>query len=90
MDSKRLSQNSQISINSPSNKKEKKKEWKKEDKKDDEEDGVDVLPIVGGVIIATALGAPVIFVAGLKLGMFAAIGGGAMGYTTGKMFSDHG
>ena len=25
---------------------------------------------------------------GLKLGMFAAIGGGAMGYTTGKMFSD--
>ena len=28
-------------------------------------------------------------VAGLKLGMFAAIGGGIMGYTTGKMFKEH-
>ena len=28
-------------------------------------------------------------VAGLKLGMFAAIGGGIMGYTTGKMFAEH-
>ena len=27
--------------------------------------------------------------AGLKLGMFAAIGGGMMGYTTGKMFAEH-
>ena len=27
--------------------------------------------------------------AGLKLGMFAAVGGGIMGYTTGKMFAEH-
>ena len=28
-------------------------------------------------------------VAGLKLGMFAAIGGGVMGYATGKLFAEH-
>ena len=28
-------------------------------------------------------------VAGLKLGMFAAIGGGIMGYATGKLFAEH-
>ena len=87
MRSKRRSPNCQTSDSPPNTKK--KKDSKEEDNNDDEE-GVDVLPIVGGVLIATALGAPVIFVAGLKLGMFAAIGGGAMGYTTGKMFSDHG
>ena len=27
---------------------------------------------------------------GLKLGLFAALGGGIMGYTTGKMFEEHG
>ena len=51
---------------------------------------MDVIPIVGGVFIGGVLGVPVILIAGLKLGMFAAIGAGAMGYTTGKMFSDHG
>ena len=51
---------------------------------------MDAIPIVAGVLIATVLGAPVILIAGLKLGMFAAIGGGAMGYTTGKMFSESG
>ena len=30
-----------------------------------------------------------VLVAGLKLGMFAAVGGGIMGYTTGKMFAEH-
>ena len=30
------------------------------------------------------------FGVGLKLGMFAAIGGGIMGYTTGKMLEEHG
>ena len=29
-------------------------------------------------------------IAGLKLGLFAALGGGVMGYTTGKMFEEHG
>ena len=31
----------------------------------------------------------VFFAAGIKLGMFAGMAGGAMGYTTGKMFADH-
>ena len=35
------------------------------------------------------MGGPAILAAGLKLGMFAAVGGGMMGYTTGKMFADH-
>ena len=49
-----------------------------------------VLPMAGALLIASCLGGPVIFVAGLKLGMFAAIGGGIMGYTTGKMLEKHG
>ena len=57
---------------------------------DEEEGGMDAIPIVAGVLVATVLGGPVILIAGLKLGMFAAIGGGAMGYTTGKMFSESG
>ena len=40
----------------------------------------------GAVFIATCVGGPAVLVAGLKLGAFAAIGGGIMGYTTGKMF----
>jgi hypothetical protein len=51
-------------------------------KKKEQGGGMDVIPIVGGVFI-------VILIACLKLGMFSAIGGGAMGFTTGKMFSDH-
>ena len=43
----------------------------------------------GAVFIATCIGGPAVLVAGLKLGMFAAIGGGIMGYTTGKMFAEH-
>ena len=43
----------------------------------------------GAVFIATCVGGPAVLVAGLKLGMFAAIGGGIMGYTTGKMFAEH-
>ena len=68
----------------------KKKKDKKEDAKAQEEGGVDVIPVFGGVMVASVLGGPVVLIAGLKLGMFAAIGGGIMGYTTGKMFSDHG
>ena len=47
------------------------------------------VPIAGGLVVATFVGGPVIFLAGLKLGMFAAIGGGIMGYATGKMFAEH-
>ena len=69
----------------------KKKKKKKDAKKgDDEEEGIDVLPIVGGVSIALIVGAPVYIVSNIKLAMFTAIGGGIMGYTTGKMFSDWG
>ena len=42
-----------------------------------------------GIFVATVVGTPVFFAAGIKLGMFAGIAGGAMGYTTGKMFADH-
>ena len=35
-------------------------------------------------------GAPVYLASNIKLAMFASIGGGVMGYTTGKMFSDWG
>ena len=66
-----------------------KKKEKKEDKAQ-EEGGMDVIPVFGGVVVASVLGGPVVLIGGLKLGMFAAIGGGIMGYTTGKMFSDHG
>ena len=87
--SNRLAPNSPISGSScTTNKKEKKKDWK--EKEEEEGGGVDVIPIVGGVFIGEVLGVPVILIAGLKLRMFAAIGGGATAYTTGKMFSDHG
>ena len=48
-----------------------------------------VLPLAAAVMVASCLGGPVMFVAGLKLGVWAAVGGGMMGYTTGKMFADH-
>ena len=87
--SKRLAPNFPISGSSLTpKKKEKKKDWK--EKEEEEGGGVDVIPIVGGVFVGGVLGVPVMLIAGLKLGMFAAIGAGAMGYTTGKMFSDHG
>jgi hypothetical protein len=67
----------------------KKKETGEKSKAQQElEGGIDILPVAVGIISAGILAAPVILLMGLKLGMFAAIGGGAMGYTTGKMFSD--
>ena len=71
-------------------KKKKKKDPKKEDEEEEEGGGIDALPIVGGVIIALSVGAPVYLVSNIKLAMFTAIGGGIMGYTTGKMFTDWG
>jgi len=53
------------------------------------EPGGSQVPVAGGLFVATCIGSPVCFVAGIKLGMFAAIAGGIMGYTTGKMFADH-
>ena len=70
--------------------KKKKKKKKKSDEEEEEEEGIDAIPIVCAVLIASCFGGPVCLIANLKLGMFAAIGGGIMGYTTGKMFSDHG
>lgn len=52
--------------------------------------GAGMLPVLGGVTVAAVMGAPVYFVSNIKLAMFSAIGGGIMGYTTGKMFSDWG
>ena len=46
---------------------------KKEEEKVKEEGGMDPIPVFGGVLIASVLGGPVVFIAGLKLGMFAAI-----------------
>jgi hypothetical protein len=87
--SNRLAPNFQISGSSLTTKQKEKKKDRKE-KEEEEGGGVNVIPIVRGVFIGRVLGVPVILIAGLKLGMFAAIGGGTMEYNTGKMFSDHG
>ena len=68
--------------------KRKKKKSGKSKAEEELEAGIDILPVFVGLICAGTLATPVILLMGLKLGMFAAIGGGAMGYTTGKMFSD--
>ena len=47
------------------------------------------VPIAGALFIATCVGSPVMALAGLKLGMFAAVGGAIMGFATGKMFAEH-
>ena len=47
-------------------KKKKKKDTKKEE---DEEEGIDVLPMIGGVAIALVVGAPVYLVSNIKLAM---------------------
>ena len=47
------------------------------------------VPIAGALFVATCLGTPVIALTGLKMGMFAAMGGGIMGFATGKMFAEH-
>ena len=68
----------------------KKKKKKKDDQKQEFEDGMETLPILGGFSVALLVGAPVYLASNIKLAMFSAIGGGVMGYTTGKMFSDWG
>ena len=57
--------------------------------KNDDKDS-EVLPMFGAMFIASCLGGPTAILAGMKLGMFAAVGGGIMGYTTGKMFAESG
>ena len=47
------------------------------------------MPIATALFVATCLGTPAIALTGLKLGMFAAVGGGIMGFATGKMFAEH-
>jgi len=67
-----------------------KRKRKKSDKSFDVDEGMETLPILGGFSVALCLGAPVYLASNIKLALFAAIGGGIMGYTTGKMFSDWG
>ena len=67
-----------------------KKKKRRRKKKAEEENSIDPIPIVCAVMIASIFRGQVCLIANLKLGMFAAIGGGIMGYTTGRMFSDHG
>ena len=89
---------SQLSLNSKDDneqeeneeKVKKKKKKKKDDQKQGFEDGMETLPILGGFTVALLVGAPVYLASNIKLAMFSAIGGGVMGYTTGKMFSDWG
>ena len=57
--------------------------------RDAQDQGGSSIPVAVGCFVATVVGTPVLFAAGIKLGMFAGIAGGAMGYTTGKMFADH-
>ena len=47
------------------------------------------VPIAGALFVATCLGTPVIALTGLEMGVFAAVGGGVMGFATGKMFAEH-
>ena len=64
---------------------------KAKDKKEEENGSqVPVVPIAGAVVIASVLGGPVCLMAGIKLGMVAALGGGIMGYTTGRLIEEHG
>ena len=51
--------------------------------------GSSQVPVAGALFVATCLGTPVIALTGLKLGLFAAVGGGIMGFATGKMFAEH-
>ena len=88
--SSRQRQNTEDESRDQEKKKKKKKKKSEEEEEEEEEEGIDAIPIVCAVLIASVFGGPVCLIANLKLGMFAAIGGGAMGYTTGKMFSDHG
>ena len=66
------------------------KKKRRRKKKAEEENSIDPIPIVCAVMIASVFGGPVCLIANLMLGMFVAIGGGIIGYTTGRMFSDHG
>ena len=63
---------------------------KAKDKKEEESSQVPVVPMAGAVVIASVLGGPVCLMAGIKLGMVAALGGGIMGYTTGRLIEEHG
>ena len=47
------------------------------------------MPIAAALFVATCVGSPAIAVTGLKLGMAAALGGGILGYATGKMMAEH-
>ena len=67
-----------------------KKKKRRRKKKAEEKNSIDPIPIVCAVMIASIFRGQVCLIANLKLGMFVAIGGGIMGYTTGRMFSDHG
>ena len=67
-----------------------KKKKRRRKKKAEEENSIDPIPIVCAVMIASIFRGQVCLIANLKLGMFVAIVGGIMGYTTGRMFSDHG
>ena len=68
----------------------KKKKRRRMEKAEEEESSIDPIPIVCAVMVASVFGGPVCLIANLMLGMFVAIGGGIIGYTTGRMFSDHG
>ena len=47
------------------------------------------VPMCAALFVATALGTPAIAFTGLKLGMAAALGGGMMGFFTGRVFAEN-
>ena len=47
------------------------------------------VPMCAAMFVATALGTPAIALMGLKLGMAAGLGGGMMGFATGRMFAEN-
>ena len=47
------------------------------------------VPMCAAMCVATALGTPAIALMGLKLGLAAALGGGMMGFVTGRIFAQN-
>jgi hypothetical protein len=47
------------------------------------------IPMAGAVLVGTCLGGPVGFLAGLKIGAFAGLGGSLLGYSTANIVEEH-
>ena len=48
-----------------------------------------VIPMAGAVLVGTFIGGPVGFLAGIKIGAFAGLGGSLLGYSTANLVEEH-